>query len=140
MGDAATVRVIVGLVFVIAAILACGWLARRTGLAGRAAGGTMRIVDSLNLGPRQRIVLLELADAWVLVGVTAGQMNVLHTMPAGVAGAPAQAPGALVTSFLARRRAKAGETAATADGEPLQSALPRDVSFASKLSQALRRG
>ncbi|OZI18430.1 flagellar biosynthetic protein FliO [Bordetella genomosp. 9] len=122
MGDAATFRVIVGLVVVIAAILACGWLARRAGLAGRAAGGTMRVVDSLTLGPRQRIVLVEVADAWLLVGVTVGQMNLLHTLPAGDAAVPAQQPGALVTSLLARRRGGA------------------DASFASKLTQALRRG
>jgi flagellar protein FliO/FliZ len=124
MGDAATFRVIVGLIVVIAAILACGWLARRAGLAGRAPGGTMRVIDSLTLGPRQRIVLVEVADAWLLVGVTVGQMNLLHTLPAGEVAAPAKQPGALVTSLLARGGAKTGA----------------DASFASKLTQALRRG
>jgi flagellar protein FliO/FliZ len=139
MADAAPFRVIVGLIAVIAAILVCGWLARRAGLAGRAAGGSMRIVDSLTLGPRQRIVLVEVADAWLLVGVTAGQMNLLHTLPIGETAAAAAKPGALVTSFLARRRVKAASTPLSS-GESMQSALPEDASFASKLGQALRRG
>jgi flagellar protein FliO/FliZ len=88
MADAAPLRVVVGLIVVIAAILLCGWLARRTGVAGRTQGGAMRIVDSLNLGPRQRIVLVEVEDSWVVVGVTAGQMNVLHTLPAGDTASP----------------------------------------------------
>jgi flagellar protein FliO/FliZ len=113
MADAAPLRAFLGLIVVIAAILLCGWFARRSGLAGRAQGGAMRIVDSLNIGPRQRIVLLEVEDSWVLVGVTAGQMNVLHTLPAGELSAPQQ-PGALAGSFAA--------------------------SFANKLGQALRRG
>ncbi|OZI60317.1 flagellar biosynthetic protein FliO [Bordetella genomosp. 11] len=139
MADAASFRVILGLAVVVAAILACGWLARRAGLAGRAAGGTMRIVDSLNLGPRQRIVLVEVADTWVVVGVTAGQMNPLHTLPAGATVPAPQAPTALVASFLARR---SGKTAGTAPGrtETTPPGLPEDASFASKLGQALRRG
>ncbi|AOB31050.1 hypothetical protein AKI39_10615 [Bordetella sp. H567] len=139
MADAASFRVIVGLVVVIAAILACGWLARRAGLAGRAPGGTMRVVDSLTLGPRQRIVLVEVADTWVLVGVTAGQMNSLHTLPAGDTAAVPQAPGALAASLLSRRRAK-GAGAASTQGDAAPSTLPEDASFASRLGQALRRG
>jgi flagellar protein FliO/FliZ len=40
------------------------------------------VVDSLSLGPRQRIVMVEVDKTWLVVGVTAGQMNVLHTLPA----------------------------------------------------------
>ncbi|ARP86935.1 flagellar biosynthetic protein FliO [Bordetella genomosp. 9] len=85
MADAAPFRVFIGLIVVIAAILLCGWIARRAGLAGRTHGGALRIVDSLNLGPRQRIVLVQVEDARLVVGIAANQMNLLHTLPPGSA-------------------------------------------------------
>lgn len=82
MNEADLLRLFLGLVLVVGLILAIGWLARRSGLQGRIQGG-MRVVDTLTLGPRQRIVMVEVEKTWLVVGVTAGQMNVLHTLPAG---------------------------------------------------------
>jgi flagellar protein FliO/FliZ len=82
MNEADLLRLFLGLVLVVGLILAFGWLARRSGLQGRAQGN-MRVVDTLALGPRQRIVILEVDKTWLVVGVTAGQMSVLHTLPAG---------------------------------------------------------
>lgn len=101
MTEAAPLRVFLGLVIVVATILACAWLARRSGFSGRAHGSVMRMVDTLSLGPRQRIVVVEIEDTWVLVGVTAGQMNVLHTLPAGTAQA-SQAPAAIASAFAGK--------------------------------------
>ncbi|ANN78279.1 flagellar biosynthetic protein FliO [Bordetella flabilis] len=101
MADAAPLRVFLGLIVVIGAILLCGWIARRAGLAGRAQGGALRVVHSLNVGPRQRIVLVEVENARLLVGVTPGQMNLLHTLPPGEP-VVAQTPGPLAGTFAAR--------------------------------------
>ncbi|WP_454690518.1 flagellar biosynthetic protein FliO [Achromobacter aloeverae] len=75
-------RLFLGLVLVVGVILAFGWLARRGGLAGRSRG-RMRVIESLGLGPRHRMVLVQIDDTWLVVGIAAGQMNVLHTLPAG---------------------------------------------------------
>jgi flagellar protein FliO/FliZ len=83
MMDAAPLRTIVGLVVVVATILLLAWVARRSGLSARPSGRAMRVVDSLALGPRQRIIVVEIENTWMLVGVTAGQMTLLHTLPAG---------------------------------------------------------
>jgi flagellar protein FliO/FliZ len=114
----------------------------------------MRIVDSLNIGPRQRVVLLEVEDTWVLVGVTAGQMNVLHTLPAGALASPQQ-PGAIAHSLPAVLAASFGtslsklgrktgghqqESNPIGDSETAQPGRGGDNSFAHKLGQALRRG
>ena len=79
-----------GLVFVIALILGCAWLARRFGLLQRGGGRLLKQIDHLSLGPRSGITLVEVQDTWLVVGVTAGQITVLHTLPAGTIPSPAE--------------------------------------------------
>ena len=94
MTESAVLRVVIGLVLVVAAILASAWLARRAGLAGRAGSGPMRQVASLQLGPRQSVALLQIDDTWLVVGVTSTQITPLHALPAGVVAPPASELGA----------------------------------------------
>lgn len=83
MDNTGLLRVVVGLLLVLASILACAWLARRAGLAGRPAGGVLRQVASLPLGPRQSVAVVQIDDTWLVVGVTPTQLTPLHTLPAG---------------------------------------------------------
>jgi len=103
MTEPALLRVVLGLVAVIGVILAIGWLARRAGVQGRAPGG-LQVVDSLNLGQRQRIVTVQVDDVRLVVGISANQMNLLHTMPAPPSPPPAEtpAPPAPGTAFAVR--------------------------------------
>ncbi|CAG2133473.1 flagellar biosynthetic protein FliO [Cupriavidus plantarum] len=72
-----------GLFGVIALILAIAWIARRTGLVRHTTGGgAMKVVGSLMLGARQRLVMVEVGDTWIVLGVSAGEIRPLHTMPA----------------------------------------------------------
>lgn len=83
MTDSTLLRVIIGLVLVVAAILISAWLARRAGLAGKQGTGVLQYVGGLSLSPRQRIVVLQIEDTWLVVGVTPNQLISLHTLPAG---------------------------------------------------------
>jgi flagellar protein FliO/FliZ len=58
MDDTALLRVVAGLILVVAAILASAWLARRAGLTQRGGGNLLRQVASLPVGPRQSIVVV----------------------------------------------------------------------------------
>lgn len=71
-----------GLFAVIALILGMAWLARRVGLVRHMQGGNMRVVSSTSLGTRQRLLLVEVEDTWLVLGVSAGEIRTLHTMPA----------------------------------------------------------
>jgi len=82
MTEPALLRMALGMVFVIVLILACAWLARRSGLLQRQNGKLLRQVDHLPLGPRASIVVVEIQDTWLVVGMTPGQMTTLHTLPA----------------------------------------------------------
>lgn len=48
----------------------------------------MKVVGGVALGPRERIVLLEIGEEWLVIGVVPGQIRTLHRMVKGDA-APA---------------------------------------------------
>ncbi|MGV2905205.1 flagellar biosynthetic protein FliO, partial [Achromobacter sp. AGC25] len=69
MTESSLLRVIIGLVLVVAAILVSAWLAKRAGLTQRGGGDLLKQVASLPVGARQSIVVVEIDDTWLVVGV-----------------------------------------------------------------------
>ena len=99
----------VGLLIVVALILAAAWLLRRLNVVGGQAGAAgMKVVGGLSVGPRERILLLEVGDSWVVIGVTATQMRTLHTLPRGQLPAAGEAPDARPFAQLLRQFAPRG--------------------------------
>ena len=41
----------------------------------------MNIQAAISVGPRERVVLLKVADQWLVLGVAPGQVNILLTLP-----------------------------------------------------------
>ncbi len=105
--------VIISLLVVVCVILAAAWLARRTpfGAATRRSG-PLKLIATLPLGPKERLVLVEADGCEVLIGVS----------PAGICAVPRHT-GARVAS-------------STTDIEATQ---PPE-SFARALSQAVMLG
>ncbi|MCU6243071.1 MAG: flagellar biosynthetic protein FliO [Enterobacter asburiae] len=67
---------------IIAFILIAAWLAKRLGLAGKTAGARgLKVSASTTLGPRERVVIVEVDDARLVLGVTASNISVLHKLP-----------------------------------------------------------
>ncbi|MCQ4444239.1 flagellar biosynthetic protein FliO [bacterium BS0013] len=67
---------------IIAFILIAAWLAKRVGLAGKTAGARgLKVSASTTLGPRERVVIVDVEDARLVLGVTASNINVLHKLP-----------------------------------------------------------
>lgn len=73
---------VTALIVVIALILALAWLAKRMPVLGGGAGSNpaLRIVGSLALGPRERVVVVAVGDTQLLLGVGAGGTRTLHTL------------------------------------------------------------
>lgn len=91
---------VLALLLVVGFILALAWLARRMpGIAGAsgAGSGSLRVVGSLALGPRERVVVVAVGDTQLLLSTGPGGTRTLHTLaePLPVA-APASAPFAQV--------------------------------------------
>jgi flagellar protein FliO/FliZ len=74
---------LIGLLLVLALIPAAAWLLRRAGLAQPASTAGLRVVAQLPLGPRDRIVIIEVADRRWLLGVSAAGIQRLGTLPPG---------------------------------------------------------
>jgi flagellar protein FliO/FliZ len=80
------------LVVVIGTVFALAWLARRTGLPGRGASPLLHTVASHSVGARERVVIVETGDSWLVLGVTAHNVSLLQTQPKGQLPETAQAP------------------------------------------------
>ena len=80
------------LVLVVGLILLLSWLAKRMpGLGGGGvANPALRIVGSLALGPRDRLVVVEVGQTQLLLGVGAGGTRTLHTLEQPLPGAEAK--------------------------------------------------
>jgi len=74
-------QTIFALVFVLALLIGLAWFMKRYGPKAMGGNARMRVVSSLNLGGRERIVLIEVADQWIVVGASPGRVNALATMP-----------------------------------------------------------
>ena len=102
-------QVILALGAVLAAIALFAWFLRHWMPGQTGASGILRIVGGVMVGPKERLVLVEVGETWLLVGVAASSVNLLHSMPrpAG-AGAPpvpvAEGFARLLKQALAGRR------------------------------------
>lgn len=87
-------QMILGLGVVIALLLATLWLIKRL-TSPRGAASGLRVLGGVSIGSRERVVLVEVADKVLVLGVSASNVNTLHTLDASdfrqaAAVAPAQ--------------------------------------------------
>ncbi len=75
------VQTITGLLLVLGALAVFAWAMKRFGPKAQTGAGGLRIVGGLNLGGRERIVLIEVGDQWIVVGASPGRVNALATLP-----------------------------------------------------------
>lgn len=78
----AFVQGLIGLVVIIGLLLVTLAALKRWGGQFGGVGTTgMKIISGLSVGTRERILLIEVGDTWLVVGVTASQIRTLHTLP-----------------------------------------------------------
>jgi flagellar protein FliO/FliZ len=83
VSSGSVLQVILSLLLVLAAVVLVGWLLKRINLPQQGAGNALKVISGVAVGQRERVVLLEVNDTWLIVGVAPGQVNALHTMPKG---------------------------------------------------------
>ena len=84
VSGSAILQMLLGLTLIIGLLFAGAYLLRKLN-GGRSFGhtGPMRIVGGLMISARERIVLLEVGDEWIVIGIVPGQIKTLHTLPKG---------------------------------------------------------
>ena len=75
------VQVVLALLLVLAAIAASAWLLRRLGPTQMGSGGALRVLGGVMVGQRERLMLVEVGDTWLIVGVAPGRVTAVHSMP-----------------------------------------------------------
>lgn len=72
---------LLGLAIVLAALVGFFWFLRRFSPGQTGAQGVVKVVGGVMLGTRERLVVVEVGDTWLLLGVGGGQVTHLHNMP-----------------------------------------------------------
>jgi flagellar protein FliO/FliZ len=79
-GITSVTQVTVALVIVLAILFVIAWAMRRvklSGLFGHRSQTTLELVQAINLGPKERAVLIKVQDRRLLLGVAPGCVNLL---------------------------------------------------------------
>ena len=74
------IHVGLGLSATIALILAVAWLVRRLQAKTISGSGSLQVVSGMMLGARERLVLVEVDDYRILIGVSPGGIVPIHVM------------------------------------------------------------
>jgi flagellar protein FliO/FliZ len=75
------VQLVLGLAVVIALLFASLWLLKRISAPRGEAAGLIRVVAGTAVGPRERVVILEVGGTWMVLGVAPGQVSALAEIP-----------------------------------------------------------
>ena len=88
------IQTIFSLCLVLALLAALAWFMKRYGPKAQAGTAHVKLVGALNLGGRERIMVVEVGDQWIVVGASPGRVNALATMPRQIGIAADAAPDA----------------------------------------------
>ena len=70
---------ILSLLAVLVAIVVVAWILKKLQVGGLAVNG-LKVVTSLNLGSKERLVVIQVGEKQLLLGVTGQQINLLETL------------------------------------------------------------
>ena len=99
-------RVCLSLGVVIALILGAGWVLRRLQGGTVRAGGNLRALESIAIGMKERVVLVQAGEKQLLIGVAPGNVRTLHVFDEPIAPATqtASSPAAAFKTVLSQWR------------------------------------
>lgn len=93
---------LLGLGMVLALLVGLAWLFKRTGLVkGTGSNAVAKIIGGVSVGTRERVMVIEVAEQWIVVGVAPGRVNTLATMPRQELLATSSTPSVPAANFSA---------------------------------------
>jgi flagellar protein FliO/FliZ len=103
-GGTGIFQLLAGLVLVVGLIFGSLWLLKRLSSPRGATAGLLRVLAGTAVGPRERVVLVEIGDEWLILGVAPGSVSALHRLPRQNLAAPPTEKEALAKDFGTRLR------------------------------------
>jgi flagellar protein FliO/FliZ len=102
-------QVFIGLMAVLLLIVAAAWVAKRLGMTQVGTSSLLRVVSSASVGTRERVVVVEVGESWLVVGVAPGSVNALmtlpkHDLPASASSVPGGGFAARLQQMIEKRR------------------------------------
>ena len=73
-------QLVMGLLLVLGLIFALAWLLRRVQNTGTRQGQVIELISSRALGARDRLVLVQVGNEQILLGLTPGRITPLHVL------------------------------------------------------------
>ena len=74
-------QVLLGLAVVLGMVFVAAWAMRRLNPNVATGSSALRIVAGTAVGNRERVLVLEVNDSWLVVGVAPGRVCGIHSMP-----------------------------------------------------------
>ena len=117
LNSGSIIQIIFSLLLVLASIVLVAWLLKRLSASQQSSGSPLKVLGGVPIGQRERIVLVEIDDTWLVIGVGPGQIRTLHTLPKAADkenSPPCPTPpenkfASLLSSVLNRRKLGAGD-------------------------------
>ncbi len=79
-------QTIFALTAVLALLAVLAWCMKRFGPRSHMGTVPIKLVGALSLGGRERIMVVEVGNQWIVVGASPGRVNALATMPVQASG------------------------------------------------------
>lgn len=78
---AGLLQIAFGLLVVLGVMAFAAWAFKRLGPVASGNKLALKMVGGLNVGNRERVMVVEVADQWLVLGVTASNITTLATLP-----------------------------------------------------------
>lgn len=75
------IQVVLGLCVVVLLLVGGLHVLKRLQAPRGGAGSLLRTVAGIAVGPRERVVVVEVDETWLVVGVAPGRVSMLHSLP-----------------------------------------------------------
>jgi flagellar protein FliO/FliZ len=80
VGAGGLAQVTLSLLLVLAAVFGAAWVVRRLRGFGRFNNGALQIVTEIAVGTKERVVLIQVGNQQLLIGVAPGRVSTLHVL------------------------------------------------------------
>ncbi len=78
------IKLTLALVFILLLIFGLAWMMKKMQLTQHSQNGLINIVSAISVGQRDRIALIQVGDEQILLGLTPGRIEKLHTLKTNV--------------------------------------------------------